>query len=240
MSPKTTGRIVGALFLLAFVVYLTGGALVDSGSGAPAALPDVVDHQTQIAAGALLMLVNSVVVVYIGVLVLPVLRPHHEISAYLYLAARIFEAVMLTVGILCLLLLIPLAQAHAEAGGDGSVLPTLAHVAQEGNTYALQLAMIGLGLGALPFCHALLRARLVPSFLAVWGLVGYGVLVAGFVLEVLGYSLGGMHMVLGGLFEVVLGVLLLVRGFPTRGDPRSIETTAAAVPTPHHMTGEAP
>ncbi len=189
VDGKTTGRIVGALILLGFVVYIAGSALVDSGSGTVAVLSDVVDNQMQISAGALLMLINSAAVVSIGVLVFPVLKPHHEISAYAYLITRVFEAVILAVGILCLLLLIPLGQAYVDAGaGDGSVLPSLARVAQEGNQYAYQIAMIGLGLGSLLFCRVLFRARLVPRSMAVWGMVGYAVLLAGAILEVLGYG----------------------------------------------------
>ncbi len=227
MSTRTTGRVVGGLFLLAFVVYIAGGTLVDSATGTPPVLSDVVDHQTQLAAGALLMFVNSVAVLSIGVLVLPVLRARHEVTAYLYLAARVFEAALLTVGIVCLLLLLPIGQAWTDAGREGSVLPALAQVATEADQYAFQLAMIGLGLGGLLFCRALFRARLVPRFLAVWGLIGYAVFVAGLTLEVLGYDLGGAHMALGGLFEITLGVVLLIRGFPAGASPQEPDAAAS-------------
>ena len=226
MSTRTTGRIVGALFLLALVVYGGGTALVDSGSGETDVLSDVADNQMQISAGALLMLINSVVVVSIGVLVFPVLKQHHEISAYAYLITRVFEAVLLTVGILFLLLLIPLGQEYVDTGAsDASVLSSLGRVAQEGNLYSYQIAMIGLGLGSLMFCRVLFRARLVPRFMAVWGLVGYAIFAAGAMLEVLGYGVGLALSVPGGLFEVALGVLLLVKGFPA-GQSRDREGLA--------------
>lgn len=169
MSTKTTGRIVGAGFLLAFVVYMAGGALVGSGAGTPPVLADVADNRLQVAAGVLLMLVNSAIVVTIGVLVFPVLRAHHhENSARAYLATRVFEGVLLAVGTLFLLLLIPLAQAYSDTGPDaGPGLPALAGVLQQGNQYALHIGMIGLGIGAVLFCWALFRARLVPSTPAV-------------------------------------------------------------------------
>jgi Domain of unknown function (DUF4386) len=123
--------------------------------------------------------------------------------------------VMLAAGALCLLLLIPLSREYAEAGaGDASVLPALARVAQEGNQNAYQFAMIFLGLGSLLFCRVLFQARLVPRFMAVWGMVGYAIVAAGMMLEVLGYSLGLALWIPGGLFEVALAVLLIVKGFP--------------------------
>lgn len=213
-SARTSGRVVGALFLLAFVAYGTGSALVVSGSGSPAVLADVAANQVQISAGALLMLINSAVVAGIGVLVFPVLRTRHEIFAHAYLIARIFEAVMLAVGTLFLLLLIPLAREYVDAGAaEDSVLPSLARVAQEGSQYAYLVAMIGLGLGSLPFCGVLLRAKLVPGFIAVWGLAGYALMTTGMTLDVLGHDVGLVLSIPGGLFEVALGALLVVKGF---------------------------
>ncbi|MGH3447735.1 MAG: DUF4386 domain-containing protein [Nocardioidaceae bacterium] len=231
MSTKTIGRIVGALFLLALVVYMAGGALVDAGAGTPPVLTDVADNQGQISTGALLMLANSAVVIGIGVLVFPVLRRHDELSARTYLVTRVFEAVVLAVGVLFLLVLIPLAGEHADVGAaGGSVLPSVARVAQEANQYSMQIAMIGLGLGSLLFCRALFRARLVPRSLAVLGLVGYVALAAGEILGVLGYGFGMAHYAPGGLFEVILGVLLVVKGFPAGPDQQS---PAAAVSGTH-------
>jgi hypothetical protein len=206
MSTRAIGRTVGGLILLAYVAYIVGGAMVDSGARA---LSDVVANRT-LSAGALLMLVNSAAVVTIGVLVFPILKPHHELSAYAYLICRAIEGTMLAVGILGLLLLVPLGQ----------------EVAQEGNRYAYQIGMISLGLGSLLFCRVLLRAGLVPGFMAVWGLVGYAVFLAGSMLEILGYGVGLALSVPGGLFEIALAVLLIARGFPTgHGGPRPLPAT---------------
>lgn len=112
MSTRTIGRTVGGLILLAYAVYIAGGALVDSASGN---LSDVVASPMRVSAGAVLMLANSAIVASIGVLVFPVLRPHHELSAYAYLIARAIEGVMLAVGVLFLLLLVPLGDEHAAA-----------------------------------------------------------------------------------------------------------------------------
>jgi hypothetical protein len=209
MSTHSRGRVVGSLFLLAFAAYLTGSALVGSGTDL---LPTVVDHQTQIAAGALLMLLNSGIVAGIGVTVLPVLKRHDEVAAYGYLVARTVEAVLLAVGVVFVLLLLPLATEYA-AGADPA-LHALARVALEGNQFAYQIAMIAVGLGGLVFCRVLFRAVLVPRFLATWGLVGYAIFAVGALLEVLGYGVGLALSVPGGLFEVALGALLIARGFP--------------------------
>lgn len=213
MSPKSTGRVVGASILLAYLVYLSGGALVDSGAGVPAALSDVLEHQARIGVGALLMVANSVFVVGIGVLVFPAIVGHDELAARTYLAARIVEAVLLAVGVLFVLMLIPLAHSAAGATATGPA-EALGHTFQAANRSAMQLGMIALGLGSLLFCRALHRARIVPRAVAIWGATGYLMMAVGEVCGILGYQ-GMLHYAVGGVFEVFLGVWLLVTGFPS-------------------------
>ena len=227
MSSRTTARAVGACFLLAFVFYIAGTVMVDSGAGNPVVLSAVEEHGTLIASGALLMLVNSVVIAAIGVLMLPVLRPHSEVSAYGYLVCRSVDAVMLAIGTVFLLLLLPLGREYAASGGQGSDLAAVARVAQRANFYSYEVGMISVSIGGLVLCRILLRARLVPRLLALLGLVGYAAFLAGSVLEVLGYPVGNVLSAPGGLFEVALGVLLIARGF-TAQDPDGTERTDPA------------
>jgi hypothetical protein len=196
-------------------------------------LSDVVASPMRVSAGAVLMLANSAIFASIGVLVFPLLRPYHQISACAYLIARPIEGVMLAVGVRFLLLLVPLGDEHAAGVADVSVLPSLALVAEDANLYAYQFGMISLGLGGPLFCRVLLRSRLVPRFMAVWGLAGYAIFVAGSMLEVLGYGVSLALSVPGGLFEIALAVLLIARDFPagqTGATDRS--TTASAAPAP--------
>ena len=135
--------------------------------------------------GVALVMLNSVVVATIGGLVFRMLRRSHLRTAVTYLAARALEAVLLAVGAALLVLI-------------GSVAA---------NDLAYQSAMF------VPFCRALLRGQFVPGWLAVWGMVGYAVLAAGALLELVGLGLGLVLAIPGGLFEVTLGVTLLARGF---------------------------
>jgi hypothetical protein len=94
MSAKTCGRIIGALLLIAFFVYGGGSALVQSVTGTPVVLAHVVGSETQLTVGALLMLLNCVVVIGIGVAAYPVLKRHHPGTASAYLLTRGFEAAL--------------------------------------------------------------------------------------------------------------------------------------------------
>jgi len=227
MSPKTSGRIVGFMFLLAFLVYGGGSLLAISITGEPVALADVVGFEGRLTAGVLLMLLNSAVVIGIGVAAYPVLKRHHPLTASAYLLTRGFEAALLAVSAMLLLSFVPLAQ-EFDTSGDPSVA-TAARVVHEASLNAYWVAMIGLSLGSLLFCRALFRARLVPPALAAVGFVGYVSLATGGALELFGHSFGVPLSAPGGVFEATVGLLLVIKGFP---EVQSQDLPAAAAPVP--------
>jgi hypothetical protein len=120
---------------------------------------------------------------------------------------------MLAVGIVFLLLRIPLAQQYTGAQASPAV-PALAQVAQEANHYSFWIGMLAVAAGGLLLCRVLLKENLVPRFLAVYGLAGYAIFLAGAILEILGHNVGVALSIPGGLFEIAFGILLIAKGFP--------------------------
>ncbi len=212
ISAKTSGRIVGCMLLLAFVLYGGGSLLANSVTGEPVVLADILGSEGRLGAGVLLMLLNCVVVIVIGVAAYPVLRRHHPLTAQAYLLTRGFEAALLAVSSVLLLSLTTLSR-ELDTIDDPS-LAAFARAVQETSLNAYWVAMAGLSLGSLLFCRALFRTRLAPRFIAVWGFAGYTLLAAGAALELLGHSAGLLLAAPGGVFEAVLGLLLVVKGFP--------------------------
>src|SRR5437588_3856491 len=115
-SRMMYSRLVGALFLVGFLFYGVGAALVTSVTGAPAFLVTISAHQTTLVIGAFLMLLNTVVDVGKGVLFFPILENHGRRSALAYLGFIIVQVVMLDVGVLALLLIVPLGQQAVISG----------------------------------------------------------------------------------------------------------------------------
>src|SRR3954453_23762889 len=100
-SVRRTARIVGVLFLAGFLTYGVGsliaqGIVRSAGRRGSTAF---------FVPGAGLMLLNSAFVIGIGVLMLPILRPHNKAIAAGYLGARIFEGVGLAIGVVSLMVL---------------------------------------------------------------------------------------------------------------------------------------
>lgn len=217
VSRRMSSRLIGALFLLGFLSYGVGFALVTSVVGAPDFLARISGHQnlqTILVIGAFLMLLNSVVDVGKGVLFFPILERHGQRTALAYLAAMIVEVVLLAIGVLALLMLVPIAQQGVDAGQAGAGwAKALGALAIQSNTMSYQIAEMALGFGGILLCALLYRTRLIPRPLAMWGVIGYAVLAAGTIAEIFGFHIGLVLSIPGGLFEVALGLWLLIKGF---------------------------
>lgn len=215
MNPyKNTARLVGALFLITTVTYLTGNMLIESLLDASDFLTTLSAHTTRVSLGALLMLINCAGIVGIGVLMFPILKQHGERVALGYVGTRVMESILLIVGVISLLSLIPLSQEYVNVGTESSsYFQTLSTLAVKGNFWAYQLAMMVLGVGSLLFCYVLYQSKLIPRFMAAWGFLGYMALALGAVLELFGFNMGLLYAIPGGLFELVLPAWLIVKGF---------------------------
>jgi hypothetical protein len=152
-----------------------------------------------------------------GVLMFPLLKPHSERMALGYLASRIVDAVFIAVMVLFLLLQIPLGSEYLKAAAPGaSYLQSLSTIFVQASQYAYQIGMSALGLSGLMLCYTLYKAKLVPTFFALWGLIGYAIIFAGMLSEMMGSGLGLASSLPGGLWEVFMGIWLIVKGFRFR------------------------
>jgi hypothetical protein len=218
-APRTfrgSAVALGLLLLGAFVTYGGGTALVNSVLAAADPASALATGEGTLRVGAILMLADALFVAVIGVLLYAVGRGVGERVAVGYLVTRIIEAVGLAVGVMFVLL--PVTLGDQEIGD----VATLAAVAGQGNAIAYRIAMVALGIGSVPFWYLAYRARLVPRFLAAWGMAGYAIFFTGYTLDLVGLDVGLLLAIPGGLFEVALAIWLIARGF-------SIDFGAAAV-----------
>jgi Domain of unknown function (DUF4386) len=214
-SRMRYSRLIGALFLLGFLFYGVGTALVTSVTGAPDFLSTISAHQMTLVIGAFLMLLNTTVVeVGKGVLFFPILENHGKRSALAYLAFIVVEVVMLDIGVVGLLMIAPLGQLAVDAGqATAPWAQALVSLLIQWNNMAYSIGEATLGVGGLFLCSLLFRSRLIPRFLAVGGFLGYVSLIVGMIAEIFGIHIGLMLSVPGIFFEVGLPLWLFVKGF---------------------------
>lgn len=211
---RTTARVVGVVYLAGFVVGITGSIIIQSILGAPDHLATISANSMMLAIGAILWLMAVVGDAAHGVLMFPVLKPHNERIAVGYLAARIVDAIFIAVMVLFVLIQIPLGSEYLKAAAsDTSSLQALSALLAQAQLYAYEIGMSALGVSGLMLCYTLYRAKLVPRWLAVWGLVGYATILVGMLSAVMGSGLGDVSSLPGGLWEVFIGVWLIAKGF---------------------------
>lgn len=171
--------------------------------------------------GTLLILLNSVAVIGAGFAGLRALPGSKSREGMTYFLGRIVEGTLL---------------------GLGAVLVQLGAGKQMNETMYLW-SMAVLGGVSVPFCRALWTERLLPVWLALWGVIGYALFSAGAVLSILKlYPLKTLAVAPGGLFELVAGVYLLVLGFGNSvvGSGAEAELPLLQREVPMPPTGELP
>jgi hypothetical protein len=213
-DSKRDARVVGILFIVASVTAIIGGSMAALPLEDADYLLTIAGQDTQVVSGVLLLVVQTVAVVGIAVLLYPVLRREHTGLALGYVAARTIEGVLVLVGALSVLALVTLSRDQAEAVGAPPLGEVLAAIYDW--SYLL---------GPMLFfsVSALLRGRLVPAWLSIWGLAGGLLLLARTIAEMYGADLSGLAQGLLaapiGINEMVLALWLIIKGFtltPTR------------------------
>ena len=232
---RTTANVVGVVYLAGMVVGIGGNILIQSILGVPNHLAAISTNSMTVVIGAILWLLAVVGDAAHGVLMFPVLKQHSERMAIGYLAARIVDAIFIAVMVLLVLIQIPLGSEYLKAAAtDASYLQALSTVFAQAQLYAYDLSFITLGISGLMLNYTLYRAKLVPRWLAIWGLLGYAIILCGMVSAVLGSGLGDLSSIVGGLWEVVVGVWLIVKGFNASAfvsqAPRTSTLAAPLVP----------
>lgn len=210
---KTIGRTVGVLYILGTVFGILGVAVTSSISGSDDVLGAVASNESELALGALLILAMGFVLAMIPVVAYPILSTVDTLLARGYFLFRsVLETVAYVLTAVGWLLLIPLSDSTEVPRVWGEAL-----FDAEGVATALTIVFLT---GAAMFYLVLYRARLVPRWLSVWGLVAivpYLVpVLLGLFSDVDVSTTSTTNVLLDaplGLQEMVLAVWLITKGF---------------------------
>jgi hypothetical protein len=231
--------IAGGLYLLTFAAsiparfYFLDPVLSD---------PDYVvgpGADTRVLIGGLLDMVNALACIATAVVLFRVVKRQSETLALGFVASRLLEAAIISVGVVSLFAVVTLRQDVAGAAGadDGSLVAVgTSFVAVYEWTFVfgpnVMAAANALLLGTLMY-----RSGLVPRAIPLVGLVGAPLLLASTIGVVFGTHGvdGGLHPIAAApiaVWELSLGVYLVVKGFR----PSPI-TAPRIVPTGRDLEG---
>jgi hypothetical protein len=138
--------------------------------------------------GALLIIANSATVLFIGILFRKTLNQYNALVGNIYLYTRVFESLALASIVLTSFLKVNIS-----------------------DDLGYFLGMLVLGFGSIPMCLTLHKHKIAPTWLAIWGAVGYAIFSFGFLMELLGKEWSMYLLGPGGLWEITFAIWLIIK-----------------------------
>jgi len=241
-STRRTSIATGALFILATIAALAAAALEPVLTG-PEYLTGVANHPNQLAAAALLHLIEAGTSVGIAIALYPLLKTINPALALGSVVFRTIEAVFYTAAVVSLLSIPPLGQQLAGAPADNRApIQAMADAFLSMGEHSTLAAVFAFTVGALMYYTLFYRSRLVPQWLSGWGIVAALLMMTACLLAlfsnspVTGYTLFILPI---AVQEMVFAVWLLVKGFtPSPLTPRAssggdhLKSDVRRTPTP--------
>jgi Domain of unknown function (DUF4386) len=221
-STRRTASIVGVLFLVQTLAFVFAEQVLTGVLKRPDYLAGLSGDADVLTIGALLAFASGVAVVGIAILMFPLLKPTSEPLALGYVGERVIELVLQVLFYLSApLLMIAISHGLRDGSLDASTGQAVGPVLKALHDVGIVVLYLVTSVGGTIFAFLLLRSRLVPRPLAILGLIGYPVLLVGCVLAMFGATdltqgSGLLAVLPGGLFELILPILLIVKGFSHR------------------------
>ena len=230
-SLRKTAFVAGLLYLITYLaiptIALYGPVLSDPGYIAGS------NDSSGVLWGAVFELIVAFAIVGTGVALFPVLRRQNEGVALGFVTSRLFEAGVITVGIISLLSIVTLQQdVGAAAGADAGALAITGRSLIATHDWSFLIGQTLLpGINALLLGSLFYTSRLVPRVIPLMGLIGGPLLISSAIGQVVGvneqYTAWSAIAVLPiFLWELALGLWLVFKGF-RKDAPLMIEAAAA-------------
>lgn len=212
-TPKT-GRLVGALFLVQFIIgvsvnlFLLGPIIF-----AEDFLTSAAAQSHQVTTAILLGLSLSSIGIAIAVLILPIVKQQYKRLTYWYLGFSIAGVAAGMLDYTFVYAIVSLSQDYVDSGHqDASYFITLGNLLQKtrGWTHLLDLLVSFFPLSA--FYFLMYHSKLIPRFISIWGICASALLLINVLLML--YGTGSMQLFTPlALGQILTFGWLLLKGF---------------------------
>ncbi len=224
-SDRKAAIAAGTLILTSVAASIVGGNLILSVIKLPDFLAAMPSSRIQMSTGIFLELICAVLVIGIPITLFPILRRYSERIAIGFVVFRSIEAIFTIICEVAILSILSLGLQYARTDiSNPAVLSSLGNALATAHYWAYDMVCIATGIAYLIFfclCH---RARLLPRFLTLWGLIGMPVFLAlvlsGMIANHPGMLFRGEYpaniiVLPASLNELFLAIWLIVRGLTT-------------------------
>ncbi len=214
-TGRKTTILAGALYFLGIIAGVFSVVpIIDI----PNYLAQISSNASQVNSGAFFQFLMTAAHVGMAITLYPTLKKQNESLALGYVGSRLVAAAFNIIGVIILLLLLTLSQEFVKAGAPvSSHFQTIGELLRTGRDLVNHAGVIlVMSMGSLIFYYLLYQIKLVPRWLAGWGLVGTAVaIVAGCLFMFRSIDLmTSVYMDFPlALQEMVFAVWLIVKGF---------------------------
>jgi len=226
-ADRRTTVLAGVLYFLGLVAGVFSMVPVID---LPDYLAQIPANAGQVLWGAFFQFHMMVAFVGMGLALYPILKRYSESLALGYVGFRLVAAAFIVLGVILLLLLLTLGQEYAKAGAPAaSHFQTLGELLRSGRDWANHIGTIlSLSLSGLMLYGLLYHKRLVPRWLAGWGLVGTALTAAAsffFMFRLVDLFISVYMNLPLALLEMVFAIWLIAKGVtPAAIASRSAQT----------------
>ena len=215
---KNTGRIVGLLFLL---TVITGGwgTAIRGLSGARdniiAFLNSVSENASQMKLAIGLDMFGSAIAVLIAIYLYPIIKKYSERLAITYVGIGFISFAIITMSNVIHWSLISVGANFADTASEAPHFATLAIMHYEAYYWVHFLLLMSYAVGGSVLYYSLFKIKLIPLWLAVWGLLAQTIVFVGGALSILNVSVPFYLFLQNGVFILTFILFLLIMGFRT-------------------------
>lgn len=212
---RKTAILVGVLFIIATAACSFSIFLTDPILNAPDYLTKVSANASHIILAALLMLIDAIAVAAIAIVIFPVLKKYNTTLALGYVGARIIESVFFILYVIVLLSVMTVGRDFITATASEA-----SHFQTTGNalmavfdwTFTLGYGIV-FTLSALILNYSLLKSKLVPRWLSIFGIIGAALSLLLNLFTFYSIELPEILDIVIAVQEMVLAVWLIIKGF---------------------------
>ena len=198
-TQAVTSLVGGSIFLGPFdSSEITGTALIAISGNALAGYISIV-----------LQMVTGVVIIMLGAAMYSAAGHKNKTMGIIALGMYVFETVLLAIDQVFVYGLIDAAKLYVETGGTNLI--ALGTVLMSCKEFAGNIAMIPFGIGAVLFYYLLMKAQVLPKWLALWGICAAPLILVGVPLMAFGVDVPFAVLVPYVPFEFFAGIFVLVK-----------------------------
>lgn len=214
---KNKGRLFGILFLAMFIpgiisMNLRGlsGALLES----PDFLQLVHEQAVTMKIAILFDLLAALFGILVSILIFPILKRYSLSLALGYIGIWLIQFALGGVGDMGHFSLISLSDKFvATADANPNDYYPLGYLMADFYYWGHFLALLLYSMGAAMMLFALVRLKLIPSLLGIWGMIAVSIVFTATMLQIFNQEVSMLLYVQNGIYLMVLGIWLTIKGF---------------------------